>query len=143
MQAKVQTYWQWIRYNESRVPAGKKLLRVNLDETCVSMAPESDAGLILIRSEPDAKSYISKHQSRTNLTYVATVCDDPALQKHMRGHVDKDGKTELEWAIGTRNERRALLARLAKGLRRALRNALARGSPASGLSRPVYSSLSL
>ena len=30
-----------------------------------------------------AKAYISKHQSRTNLAYVATVCDDPALQKHM------------------------------------------------------------
>ena len=82
IQAEVRTYWQWIRHNESRVPAGKKLLRVNLDETCVSMAPESDTGLILIRSQPDAKAYISKHQSTTNLAYVATVCDDPALQKH-------------------------------------------------------------
>ena len=76
-------YWQWMRFNESRVPTGKKLLRISLDETCVSMAPETGTGLIIMSSAAEAMQYVSKHDARTNFTYVALVCDDEALQKSM------------------------------------------------------------
>lgn len=80
---KVSAYWQWHRYNESRVPAGKRLLLINLDETSVSFAPEQKAGLIVIRSAQHARAKIKKQDLRTNLTYVATICDDKSLQKCM------------------------------------------------------------
>lgn len=74
------TYWQCVRCAEQAVPADKKLLRMNLDETSVSMAPDLNAGLIVARSAPSARAPVCRHESRTNVTYVALICDSPVVQ---------------------------------------------------------------
>ncbi len=81
--SKATAYWQWHRYKESRVPEGKKILLLNLDETSVSFAPEMRSGLIVARSAHKARSLVKKQDTRTNLTYVAVVRDDRAMQEHM------------------------------------------------------------
>jgi hypothetical protein len=54
-----------------------------MDETSVSFAPELRSGLIVKRSSHQAKSLVAKQDTRTNLTYVATICDDESLQERM------------------------------------------------------------
>ena len=76
-------YWHCLRFNEQRVPAGKKLLRMNLDETSISMAPALSSGLIVSRDAHRVRSFVCPGDTRTNVTYVALVCDDRDMQKHM------------------------------------------------------------
>lgn len=76
-------YWQWHRYYERRVPNGKKIVLINLDETSVCFAPELRSGLVVIRSSSEAKALVAKQDTRSNLTYVATVCDDESVQASM------------------------------------------------------------
>ena len=82
-QRQVTAYWKWLRYTESRGCGGKKLLRINLDETSVSFGPEMRSGLIVVRSSQAARSLVRKQDTRTNITYVAVICDEPALQEAM------------------------------------------------------------
>ena len=81
----VRAYWQWIRYTEARVPAGKRLLLMNLDETSVSCAPVLGHGLVVARTAKEVRSLVSKQDSRTNFTYTAVVCDNAAMQ-HLMPH---------------------------------------------------------
>ena len=67
------------------MPAGKRLLLVNLDETSVSCAPVLGHGLVVARTAKEVRSLISKQDSRTNFTYTAVVCDDAAMQ-HLMPH---------------------------------------------------------
>jgi len=80
---KVKAHWQWLRYTERRVPEGKKLLLMNLDETSISCAPETRQGLIVVQSSRQARAVVRTQDSRTNFTYVAVICPDPALQETM------------------------------------------------------------
>jgi len=41
------------------------------------------AGLVVTRSERTARASVKKQDARTNLTYVALVCDDDSMQEHM------------------------------------------------------------
>ena len=56
---------------------------MNLDETCVSFAPEMRSGLIVVRSAHLARTLVRKQDTRTNLTYIAVICDDPDAQRLM------------------------------------------------------------
>ena len=56
---------------------------MNLDETSVSFAPEQNAGLVVSRSLAKARALMRKKDARTNLTYVAIICDDETVQKSM------------------------------------------------------------
>jgi hypothetical protein len=56
---------------------------MNLDETCVSFAPEMRSGLIVVRSAHLARTLVRKQDTRTNLTYTAVICDDPDAQRLM------------------------------------------------------------
>ena len=72
-----------MRYSESRVPTGRKLLRINLDETSVSMAPDMRTGLVVTQLASSFRSKVPQQDTRTHVTYVAVVCDDTSLQQHM------------------------------------------------------------
>ena len=65
---------------------------MNLDETNVSFAPEQNAGLVVSTSLPRAKALMKKQDSRTNLTYVAIICDDEVEQKSMPHFIIGDQK---------------------------------------------------
>ena len=80
---KVTRYWQWHRYNESRVRGGAKVVLINLDETAVSFAPDLRSGFIVSKTSRQARCLVKKQLTRTNATYVATVCDDGDMQKRM------------------------------------------------------------
>ena len=56
---------------------------MNLDETSVCFAPEVKSGLVVTRSLRVARALVKKQDTRTNVTYVATVCDDDSMQAYM------------------------------------------------------------
>ena len=90
--SQVNRYWQWHRYNESRVPEKKRLVLLNLDETSVSFAPEMQAGLIVTRSAHRARTLVKTQDTRKNLTYVAIICDDVNIQPHVPHFIIGDEK---------------------------------------------------
>ena len=65
---------------------------MNLGETNVSFAPEQNAGLVVTTSLLRAKALMKKQDSRTNLTYVAVICDDEVEQKSMPPFISGDQK---------------------------------------------------
>ena len=72
--------WQWFSWLEERAPAGKQLLRLNLDETSVCIYPGREAGSVFIskRKAPVESAPASKR--RRCMTHVAVVCDRADLQ---------------------------------------------------------------
>ena len=75
--------WQWWNYLETQVPADKRSLRINLDETCISLFQGGRPGAVFCskkrhRSEPIEAASLAKR--RTCMTHVALICDDPVVQ---------------------------------------------------------------
>ena len=73
--------WQWWNFCGDQVPAGKALLRINLDETSVCFFQGSGKGTIIVdkkRARP--MQNVSRAKRRRCLTHVAFVCDRPDLQ---------------------------------------------------------------
>lgn len=69
----------------SRVPVGKRLLRINVDETSVSLWQGQSKGTVLFRKRmhpPEAEPIqrASRQKRRTCLTHVAFICDRPEVQ---------------------------------------------------------------
>ena len=78
--------WQWWRCLCSHIPSGKKVLRLNLDETAVRFFYKPSKGLRTRRTpnhiihETRAVQHATKGQQRRALTHVAIICDDSELQ---------------------------------------------------------------
>ena len=75
--------WQWWNYLETQVPVGKRLLRINLDETGLCLFQGGRAGAVFCskrrrRSEPVESASLARR--RTYMTHVALICDDTAVQ---------------------------------------------------------------
>ena len=73
-----------MNYLVRQVPAGKKLLLINLDETAVCLWQGDQRGTVLVskkrkREEPIQR--VNRATRRTYLTHVAIVCDTPSYQK--------------------------------------------------------------
>ena len=76
--------WQWFNKYTAEVPANKKLLRVNMDETNIRLYPGAVASLVVRRAlagEPVAPAKRSLHhatrgQRRGAFTLVAFICED-------------------------------------------------------------------
>ena len=80
--------WTWCNYLHSFVPAGKRVLRVNIDETSIKLDMDNKHGFISAAATKQDKHHglrrrMSKSRSRTAYSYVAVLCDDVALQKMM------------------------------------------------------------
>ena len=83
--AQANAFWQWWNFAESRAPAGRTPLRINVDETSVCLVLGVARGNIFFRKrrsppteEPVQRAKRSKR--RTCLTHVAFVCDRTDLQ---------------------------------------------------------------
>ena len=80
--------WQWYNHVESRVADGKKLLRINLDETSVCLFQGDVKGTVFcgrkrhLHGEGPTQR-VSRTKRRTCLTHVGVICDDSALQPLM------------------------------------------------------------
>ena len=71
--------WQWWNYCAGQVPVGKQILRLNLDESAISLFQSGGKGNVFV-----ARSRAVQHAPlavrRMYLTLVAIVCDDPRIQ---------------------------------------------------------------
>ena len=78
--------WQWFNWTLQRVPAGKKALRINMDETCCRLFYEAGPGVL--GSEPIAASarkgfitqQVTRKQKRGALSLLGMLCDDSGIQ---------------------------------------------------------------
>jgi hypothetical protein len=74
------------------VRSGTKIVLINLDETSASFAPDLRSGFIVSRTSHQARALAKKQLTRTNVTYVAIVCDDGDMQKLMPHFIIGDKK---------------------------------------------------
>jgi hypothetical protein len=77
--------WQWYNCCAARVPAGKRPLRINLDETSVCLFQGGGKGTIAFKRRRDHPSEepherASRAKRRCCLTHVAFICERPELQ---------------------------------------------------------------
>ena len=77
--------WQWYNFAAQRVPEGKAVLRINVDETSVCLYQGDQKGTIFFnpRKRPRSAEPVQragKAQKRTCLTHIAFICDRPDVQ---------------------------------------------------------------
>ena len=78
--------WQWCNFLESLAPAGKQVVRINLDETCCRLCTEATKGAVAVgRNRSRKEALIGEHKAslsarRMAVTLVASVCDDTEIQ---------------------------------------------------------------
>jgi len=78
--------WQWCNYLIGKVPAGKKALLINMDETAVCLYPGTRRGTVILsktRQPGSPVQPVSRASRRTYLTHVAFICDTPSYQKYL------------------------------------------------------------
>ena len=77
--------WQWFNCLSTKIPVGKTVLRINMDETSVCLWQGHGKGTVLFRKRRDPPGAepvqrADRRKRRTCLTYVAFICDRPELQ---------------------------------------------------------------
>ena len=78
--------WQWCNFLVSLAPAGKQVVRINLDETCCRLCTEATKGAVAVgRNRSRKEALIGEHKAslsarRLAVTLVASVCDDTEIQ---------------------------------------------------------------
>ena len=75
--------WQWYNYLECNIPAGKRALRINLDETSICLFQGATRGNICLSKTEPRVQHARLGERRTYMSHVALVCDDQALQLRM------------------------------------------------------------
>ena len=77
--------WQWWNALETEaMEEGQTVLRVNVDETNVSLRSLKGAGIIISPSDRIGPVLVSESANgKGSLTHVAFICDNPELQRHM------------------------------------------------------------
>ena len=75
--------WQWSNFYHSAVPAGKRILRLGLDETSIQCYSGRPFGCVFTRagaSDRSLEQHLPKKKRRKCLTLIATVADDDLVQ---------------------------------------------------------------
>ena len=77
--------WQWFNYYEARVPAGKTLLRINVDETSIALYQGGNSGCIFFSkkrqfTEEEPVQRVPRAKLRGAFTHVAFICDRTDIQ---------------------------------------------------------------
>lgn len=80
--------WQWFNYYEAHVPAGKELVILNLDETCVAFFHGDRKGNVIARSKKfwPGKTPVqraSRHEQRACVTHVAIIANNQEVQQYL------------------------------------------------------------
>ena len=80
--------WRWFNYVSQQVPEGKTALRINVDETSISLCQGDGKGTVFFGkrkrcrgAEPVQK--VKKALKRTCVTHIAFICDRASLQPLM------------------------------------------------------------
>ena len=69
-----------------QVPAGRKPLLINMDETAVCLFQGAGKGIVIAskkRKRDGPVQRVSRATRRTYLTHVAFICNDPYYQKYL------------------------------------------------------------
>ena len=72
-------FWQWANYCASRVPAGRRQLRINFDETAVCLYQGHARGNIFLAKTDQTRQNVPRWKRRAYLTHVAFACDGAAV----------------------------------------------------------------
>ena len=75
--------WQWWNYCSAQVPAGKTILRINMDETSICLFQGDGKGTVFVdkkRRREEPVQMVPRFKRRCCLTHVAFICDRPDLQ---------------------------------------------------------------
>jgi hypothetical protein len=72
--------WQWYNYLAARVPVGRTILRINLDETSICLYQGARFGNNFDPNGGAAVQNASLARRRTYMTHVAIICDAPHIQ---------------------------------------------------------------
>ena len=77
--------WRWWNHLESQsAAAGKKVLRINVDETNIARAYDSKKGLVLTTRHRRKPVLLQQpQQTRGSFSHVAFICDDPSVQPRL------------------------------------------------------------
>lgn len=80
--------WQWWNYLEGSVASSKRALRINMDETSISLDQGDVRGVIFCskqrrRGGQAPVRRIGRAKRRTCLTHIAFICDEPEIQARL------------------------------------------------------------
>lgn len=75
--------WQWHNHLESKVEVGRRLLRINLDETALCLCQDDQKGNVFLHKGHNAMQKASLAARRAYITHVALVCDDATVQQSL------------------------------------------------------------
>ena len=75
--------WRWYNYTSSQAAPDKQLLRLNIDETSVSLYQGGKNGNVFINKAVKSKGRVPLWKRRCSLTHVAVVCDQPHIQPRL------------------------------------------------------------
>ena len=84
--SKCLAFFRWVNHRLSEIPATVKHAIINLDETAISYAYNSQKGFILkrtrpISTQPRPTEKEDKANNRGTITYVSLICADASLQE--------------------------------------------------------------
>lgn len=76
--------WQWFNYYSSQLPVGKRMLRINLDETSLCLFQGHSKGTVFASKkrprDGEPVQNVPTRKRRCCLTHIGLVCDVPELQ---------------------------------------------------------------
>ena len=79
--------WQWFNHVESSLPAGRRILRINVDETAICLFQGGGRGNVFVNKNERCTQQSTLAQRRTYLTHVAFICDDVGVQPHLPQYI--------------------------------------------------------
>lgn len=85
--AKAYASWQWFNHAESKLPAGRRALRINVDETAICLFQGGGRGNVFLNKNERFTQHSPLAQRRTYLTHVAFICDDVGVQPHLPQYI--------------------------------------------------------
>ena len=93
--SKAYSVWQWFNYYSKGVPDGRRLLRLNMDETSVCLFQGEGKGDVFLAKQHRVRQNVKAGDCRKYFTHVAFICDDVAIKNaaasidRKRAHDDK------------------------------------------------------
>jgi hypothetical protein len=81
--------WQWSNFLHDQVEAGKRIVRINIDETSIRLHPDTGKGCLtastrgLKRQLVTPIRHVPKGSLRGSFSHVGIICDDPELQRKL------------------------------------------------------------
>jgi hypothetical protein len=72
--------WQWANFWRGHIPAEKRALRVNLDETAICLFQGGGKGNLFVSKKHITRQHVPLGRRRAYLSHVAFICDDPMIQ---------------------------------------------------------------